>query len=140
MNVMKKAIEYKKRSNLEAPNKKMKGIMQSNAFQSLDVDYLAALARNVGIDIFAISANDRVEFVPHSLVSPRCDLVDAEIPREKIILESQKIVLPSSRDDLVVTPERKHKDCDENYEDEGEKWIEVIRKSQGKHPRKKLQC
>jgi hypothetical protein len=27
INVMKKAIEYKKRSNLEEPNKKMKGIM-----------------------------------------------------------------------------------------------------------------
>jgi hypothetical protein len=140
MNVMKKAIEYKKRSNLEAPNKKMKGIMQSNAFQSLDVDYLAALARNVGIDIFAISANDRVEFVPHSLVSPRCDLVDAEIPRENLFLEYQNIVLLFSRDALVVTPEKRNRECDENYEDEGEKWIEVIRKSRGKHPRKRLQC
>jgi hypothetical protein len=28
----------------------------------------------------------------------------------------------------------------EDYEDVDEKWIEVIRKSQGKHPRKKFQC
>jgi hypothetical protein len=150
MNVMKKGIEYKKRSNLEEHHKKMKGIsandrvvgvtQHSNAFQSLDVDYLEALARNVGVDISAISANDRVEVRPHRLVSPRCDLVDAEIPRENLFLESQNIVLLFSRDALVVTPEKRNRECDENYEDEGEKWIEVIRKSRGKHPRKRLQC
>jgi hypothetical protein len=32
MNVIKKSIEYKKKNNLEEPNKKMKGIMHSNAF------------------------------------------------------------------------------------------------------------
>jgi hypothetical protein len=57
MNVMKKAIEYKKKNNLEEPNKKMKGIMHSNAFQSLDVDYLESLARNVGVDISAVSVS-----------------------------------------------------------------------------------
>jgi hypothetical protein len=35
----------------------MKGIMHSNAFQSLDVDYLECLARNVGVDISAVSAS-----------------------------------------------------------------------------------
>ncbi|KAK1653959.1 hypothetical protein QYE76_071764 [Lolium multiflorum] len=57
MNVMEKAMEYKRRSNLDEPNKKMKGIIQSNAFQSLDVDDLGAMARNVGIDISVISSS-----------------------------------------------------------------------------------
>jgi hypothetical protein len=35
----------------------MKGIIQSNAFQSLDVDYLESMARNAGVDISAISSS-----------------------------------------------------------------------------------
>jgi adenylosuccinate synthase len=58
---MKKAIEYKKKNNLEEPNKKMKGIMHSNAFQSLDVDYLESLARNVGVDISVVSVSSEKE-------------------------------------------------------------------------------
>jgi hypothetical protein len=96
MNVMKKSIEYKKRSNLEEPNKKIKGIMQSNVFQSLDVDYLESLARSVGVDISAISASGRVEknhvvqprINGDSVVSPMSELVDFEIPRENLLLES----------------------------------------------------
>jgi hypothetical protein len=140
INVMKKAIEYKKRSNLEEPNKKMKGIMQSNVFQSLDVDYLESLARKVGVDISAISANGRVESNHHSFNSPRSVLVDIEIPSENLPLESQKIVLFSDSDALAVTPGKSDREGDENYEDEGDKWIEVIRKSRGKHPKKRLQC
>jgi hypothetical protein len=33
--------------------------MHSNAFQSLDVDYLESLARNAGIDISAISSSEK---------------------------------------------------------------------------------
>jgi hypothetical protein len=42
--------------------------------------------------------------------------------------------------DLASTPTNRNRKKDKNYEDEGEKWIEVIRKSWGKHPRKRLQC
>jgi hypothetical protein len=74
----------------------MKGIMHSNAFQSLDVDYFESLARNVGIDISAISASGRVEknhvvqprINGDSVVSPMSELVDFEIPRENLLLES----------------------------------------------------
>jgi hypothetical protein len=50
------------------------------------------------------------------------------------------MVLLSSSGALVATPNNINRKCDEIYEDEGEKWIEVIRKSRGKHPNKRLQC
>jgi hypothetical protein len=118
----------------------MKGIMQSNAFQSLDVEFLESLARKVGVDISAISENHRVENKHYSYRSPRGGLVDNEIPSEKLPLESQKKALCSDNSALDVTPGKYEKEVDESYEDEGDKWIEVIRKSRGKHPRKRLQC
>jgi hypothetical protein len=126
MNVMKKAIEYKKRNNLEEPNKKMKGIMQSNTFQSLDVDYLESLARNVGIDISSISASGRVEenlavqYRIHSSneISYMSKLVDFEIPRENSPLESQYAKLLPSNGVLAITPKNRNRECADNYEDE----------------------
>jgi hypothetical protein len=71
----------------------MKGIMHSNAFQSLDADYLESLARNVGVDISAISGSS--EKVEDQVVQSRCHVgnvvpnrsvaVDLEIP-ERIVL------------------------------------------------------
>jgi hypothetical protein len=131
MNVMKKAIEYKKRNNLEEPNKKMKGIMHSNAFQSLDVDYLEYLARNVGIDISAISASGKVEKIHanqsriHSInvISSRSELVDFEIPRESLTPESQGTVSLSTNGVIITTQNNRIRKSVENSEDEGEKWI-----------------
>jgi hypothetical protein len=128
MNVMKKAIEYKKKNNLEEPNKKMKGIMHSNAFQSLDVDYLESLARNVGVDIFSVSASGEKEenHDTHSrshrsiVVSPMNVLLDLEIPRETITHESLCVPLLPNIGDLVTTPLISNRKCRENYEDEGE--------------------
>jgi hypothetical protein len=126
----------------------MKGTMHSNAFQSLDVDYLESLARNVGIDISAISSSDKI-VKDHDVRSrniSRCvnssvsKLVDAEIPRESITLESHMTEKVSRKGDLAPTPTNRNSENDENYGNEGEKWIEVIRKSRGKHPRKRLQC
>jgi hypothetical protein len=36
--VLDKVVEYKKRTNLDDPAKKMKGLMRSNPFQALQVD------------------------------------------------------------------------------------------------------
>jgi hypothetical protein len=126
----------------------MKGIMQSNTFQSLDVDYLGSLARNVYIDISAISASGRVEenlavqsrIHSSNEISSMSKLVDFEIPRESSPPESQYAKLLPSNGVLAITPKNRNRECADNYEDEGEKWIEVIRKSRGKHPRKRLQC
>jgi hypothetical protein len=114
--------------------------MHSNVFQSLDVDYLESLAREVGVDISAISANDRVGYNHHSSKSPRSGLVVSEIPSESLLLESQEIDVSIDSDALEVTPLKSNKRDEESYEDEGDKWIEVIRKSRGKHPRKRIQC
>jgi hypothetical protein len=94
----------------------------------------------VGVDISAISANDRVGYKNHSSKSPRSDLVDTGTPSESLPLESQKTALVTDSDAIDVTPEKNNRKNDENYEDEGDKWIEVIRKSRGKHPKKRLQC
>jgi hypothetical protein len=145
MNVMKKAIEYKKKNNLEEPNKKMKGIMHSNAFQSLDVDYLESLARNVGIDISAVSGSSgKDENHGILLKSQVCDMatsmsvaVEVEIPRE---CNTHGSPVVSGKKVGWSTPVTHSKHDIDEYEDEGEKWIEVIRKSRGKHPRKRIQC
>jgi hypothetical protein len=55
-------------------------------------------------------------------------------------LESQRRKNHVQEVDLAFTPTNRNREKDENYVDVGEKWIEVIRKSRGKHPRKKLQC
>jgi hypothetical protein len=66
-------------------------------------------------------------------------LVHLEIPRESIAHESLCVPALSNNVELVHTPTSSRKGREE-YEDEGEKWIEVIRKSRGKHPKKRLQC
>jgi hypothetical protein len=106
------------------------------------------LARNVGIDISAVSASGKVEenhdvqsrIHSSNVISSMSELVDIEIPRENLPPESQRTVLLSSNGVLATTPKNRNRECAKNYEDEGEKWIEVIRKSRGKHPRKRLQC
>jgi hypothetical protein len=56
MNMMEKSLEYK-RNKLDEPNKKMKSIIQSTTFQSIDVDVLESISRNVGIDISSFSSS-----------------------------------------------------------------------------------
>jgi hypothetical protein len=67
-------------------------------------------------------------------------LVDREIPRENIAHESMCVPALPNNVELVNTPLISSRKGREEYEDEGEKWIEVIRKSRGKHPKKRLQC
>jgi hypothetical protein len=73
------------------------------------------------------------------MVSPMEVLVDLEIPREFTAHESLCVHALSDNVELVKTPPSSRNSRDE-LEDEGEKWIEVIRKSRGKHPKKRLQC
>jgi hypothetical protein len=123
----------------------MKGIMHSNAFQSLDVDYLESLARNVGIDISAVSGSSgKDENHGILLKSQVCDMatsmsvaVEVEIPRE---CNTHGSPVVSGKKVGWSTPVTHSKHDIDEYEDEGEKWIEVIRKSRGKHPRKRIQC
>jgi hypothetical protein len=72
-----------------------------------------------------------------------------EIPRERIALEyhmSRDIthVISLVVNSVDLARERDafgRSNCvDDYYKDVGDKWIEVIRKSRGKHSRKKLQC
>jgi hypothetical protein len=53
-------MEYKRRINLDEPNKTMKVIIQSSAFLSIDVEDLESMARNVGIYIFAITSSCKI--------------------------------------------------------------------------------
>ena len=122
---------------MEEPNKKMKGIMHSNAFQSLDVDYLESLARNVGIDISAISASGRVD--ENFAVQSRVHSDNEGSPMSSlVVLENLREVSPSKFQSTILFPSDGALDTTraDNYEEEGEKWIEVIRKSRGKHPRR----
>jgi hypothetical protein len=63
--------------------------------------------------------------------------VDLEIPRENSTHGSP---LASSKKVCMTTHVTYNRQGVDDYEDEGEKWIEVIRKSRGKHPRKRGQC
>jgi hypothetical protein len=65
------------------------------------------------------------------------DKVDLQIPRENSTHGSP---LASSENVRVTTHVTYNRLGVDDYEDEGEKWIEVIRKSRGKHPKKRVQC
>jgi hypothetical protein len=93
------------------------------------------------IDVVLPVALDSICTVDNSCVNPDNGVfVVDEIPRESLALESPiKSVLVQGID-LGFISASKAMERDEDYEDVGEKWIEVIRKSRGKHPRKKLQC
>jgi hypothetical protein len=52
---------------------------------------------------------------------------------------TQVKVITDLRDEVGTSLTNHSKEKDEDYEDVGGKWIEVIRKSRGKHPKKKFQ-
>jgi hypothetical protein len=65
------------------------------------------------------------------------DKVDLQIPRGN---SNHGSPLASSVKRCVTTPVTYNRQGVDDYEDEGEKWIEVIRKSRAKHPKKRVQC
>jgi hypothetical protein len=100
-NIMEKAKERKRKTNLEIP--KMKGMMCSNPFTVLPIHELDARADKVGISIIE-------EFVE---------------------VEIQPVSSSSSSSRPISGKDRQ--------EDLEEYWTEVVKKSRGKHPRKKFQ-
>jgi hypothetical protein len=100
-NIMEKAEERKRKTNLDIP--KMKGIMCSNPFAVLPIHELDDRADKVGISITE-------EFV--------------EIDNQTKSSSSSSSMHLSDKDGQEVLDEF---------------WTEVVRKSWGKHPRKKLQ-
>jgi hypothetical protein len=100
-NIMEKAEERKRKTNLDIP--KMKGIMCSNPFTVLPIHELDDRADKVGI----------------------C------ITKEFVEIDNQT-ESPSSSSSIPLSDKDGQEDLDEF-------WTEVVRKSRGKHPRKKLQ-
>jgi hypothetical protein len=100
-NIMEKAEERKRKTNLDIP--KMKGIMCSNPFTVLPIHELDNRADKVGISI----TEDFVEIDNQTKSS-------------------------SSSSSMPFSDKDRQEDLDEF-------WTEVVRKSRGKHPRKKLQ-
>ena len=119
--VMEKAQEMQRRKNLEQPARKMSGISRTNPFNALQWDSLQNIARTIGVDI--LEEPDRV------VVDDGEDDLGKSVSDRSIhdaVVDNAAVVTPPSSPGENV------------LDDLADGWTEVIRKSRGKHPRKKL--